>query len=81
MITVNIPRPMPGTTENLEQINFIEPLRKDIEVNGAYLFNLHQFLNDQECSYSPGFKYTFRFINRSDAVAFILKFGGVILDD
>ncbi len=78
---INIPRPYPGTSENKEQISFIEPLRKSqrIKVNPAYMFSLEQFQIGEEPSLSPGFKYTFRFRHDEDATAFKLKFGGEIV--
>jgi len=75
---IDIKRPNPGTNENEQQIAFIEPLReqKRIFVNNAYLFNLNQYYEGKECSYSPGFNYQFVFPDLQDATAFKLRFGG-----
>jgi len=83
MIRINIARPYPGTNENKEQIEWIEPLRKEtrIFVSSAYLWNLDSYQKGEMCSYSSGYKYVFAFPNHEDATAFQLKFNGQILDD
>jgi len=77
-IRINIPRPYPGTDENEKQIAFIEPLREDkrVMVTNVYFYNLDQFARGEQSSLSPGFRYEFTFLNREDATAFKLTFGG-----
>lgn len=73
----NIPRPFPDTNENEEIIKYIEPLRNAglVLAPAAYLFNLGQYTKGEECSLSPGFKYTFWFKEEQDMVKFMEKFG------
>lgn len=82
MIHVNIARPLPHTTENADQIKFLEPLIEMDEVyaNMAYRWNKEQYDNNEECSYSPGFKYEFWFRSVDKAEEFVKLFNGEILD-
>lgn len=75
---VNIARPYPETTENADQIAYIEPLRAsgEVRVSRAYLFNLNQYEAGEEPSLSPGFRYMFAFVDGGIAAEFAEKFKG-----
>lgn len=80
---VSIPRPLPGTDENKRQVEFIEPIRDrgEVSVSRGYIFNLIAYNSGKECSYSPGFNYSFDFEHSEDATAFMLMFNGEIIPD
>jgi hypothetical protein len=82
MIHVNIPRPIPNTNENAEQIKYLEPLieSNDVFVNSAFRWNKAQYDNNQECSYSPGYRYEFWFRHIDTAEEFVKLFNGEVID-